>query len=360
MPKKIINKLRIKRKAAPKTSQTVFTPPGTISYVGVHREGEVITETIAYGPEHYEKHDKIVYSLPNDYVKWYNLDGIHDIEKLKKIGKRFDIHPLLLEDVANTTQRPKTEFYPNYVFQCIKMISYDEKDHDIEQEQVSIILNEHEVVTFQEQTGDVFGSVRSRIENNHGRIRTSDSDYLFYALIDSVLDHYFIAIEKIGDYLDVLEDEIFNDPEKESLNKVQNNKRVLINLRRSVYPLRESISRLLKEESRFLQPQTKAYFQDAYDHCIQIIETIESYREINTGLKDMYLSSVSHKMNQIMQVLTIISSIFIPMTFLAGIYGMNFEHIPELTWEHGYMYFWIICAVMFVGLIVFFKFKKWL
>jgi len=240
------------------------------------------------------------------------------------------------------------------------MINYDPVENDINQEQVSILLTKNAVITFQEKTGDVFENIRERIEQSRGRIRYSNNDYLFYALIDSVIDHYFIAIEQIGEYLDQLEDEIFDNPQKSSLERVQKNKRMLLTLRRAIFPLRESISRLLKEDSKYIDPHIKNYFQDAYDHCIQIAETVESYREINGGLRDLYLSSVSHKMNQIMKVLTIMSSIFIPLTFLAGIYGMNFDYLPELHWENGYRYFWITSGCIFVVLLGFFKWKKWL
>jgi magnesium transporter len=353
--------LRLRRKATPKSTSTVFQPPGTISYVGEERSGEVTTETILYDVDYYSKQDGIfLEQLKEDRVNWFNIDGVHDIDLLEKVGDKFHLHHLLLEDIANTTQRPKTEFYGAYIYQCIKMISYDAENHELNEEQVSIILTEDAVISFQEKTGDVFENIRDRIENSRGRIRGVKSDYLFYALIDSIIDHYFLVIEQIGEYLDQLEDEIFDNPQKDSLNQAQKNKRMLLKLRRAIFPLRESISRLLKEDSSLIESKTHAYLQDAYDHCIQIIETVESYREINAGLRDMYLSSVSHKMNQIMQVLTIVSSLFIPMTFVAGIYGMNFEHIPELTWEYGYQYFWIINAVIFFTLLGFFRWKKWI
>jgi magnesium transporter len=354
-------KLKLRRRATPKSHNTVFLPPGTISYVGEERIGEVNTETISYNTNNYVKIEQLHTGSTNkDWVYWYNVNGVHDIKVLERVGAKFGLHHLLLEDIANTTQRPKTEFYNNYIFQCIKMISYDNEHQELIEEQISIVLTENSVITFQEKTGDAFENIRDRIEKSKGRIRSVKNDYLFYALIDSIIDHYFIAIEQIGDYLDQLEDEIFDDPQKDSLIKAQKNKRLLLSLRHAIYPLRESISRLLKEESTLIESRTHAYLQDAYDHCIQIIETIETYREINAGLRDMYLSSVSHKMNQIMQVLTIVSSIFIPMTFVSGVYGMNFEHIPELTWEYGYQYFWGINVMIISSLLIFFKWKKWI
>jgi len=352
---------RIKRKATPKSRNVAFQPPGTIAYVGPERSEAVTTESIHYNDTIFEKHTGIqATTMPENQVNWYNIDGVHDIKLLQKLGKQFKIHHLLVEDIANTTQRPKTEFFPDCIYQCIKMISYDVDHHDLNEEQVSIILRSDAVITFQEKTGDVFENLRERMEQNRGRIRKSGHDYLFYALMDTVIDHYFIAVEQIGDYLNDLEEEIFDNPEREALDKVQQNRKVLLNLRRAIYPLRECISRILKEGHALVDKEMVSYFQDAYDHCIQITETVETYREINTGLKDMYLSNVSHRMNQIMQVLTIMSSIFIPLTFLAGVYGMNFEHIPELGWEHGYMYFWIASAVMFIGLLAFFRWKKWI
>jgi len=356
-----MKKPRLRRKATPKSRNSVFQPPGTISYVGEERTEKVNTETILYDEKDFRKLEGIYLDqLEDDQVNWFNVDGVHEIDLLEKLGSKFHLHHLLLEDIANTTQRPKTEFYDQCIYQCIKMISYDLEHNEINQEQVSILLTNHAVITFQEKTGDVFENIRERIEQSRGRIRYSNNDYLFYALIDSVIDHYFIAVEQIGEHLDQLEDEIFDDPQKSSLERVQKNKRMLLTLRRAIFPLRESISRLLKEDSKFIDPQIKNYFQDAYDHCIQIIETVESYREINAGLRDNYLSSVSHKMNQIMQVLTIMSSIFIPLTFLAGIYGMNLPNMPEMQWNNSYEYFWIACGVIFFTLLGFFKWKKWL
>jgi magnesium transporter len=354
-------KIRLRRRATPKSHKTVFLPPGTISYVGEERTEEVSTETIIYNTDNYLKiEDLYKGSIDEDKVYWYNIDGVHNIDLLEKVGDKFNLHHLLLEDIANTTQRPKTEFFGDYIYQCIKMITYDSEHHELSEEQVSIVLTANSVITFQEKTGDVFENIRDRIENSRGRIRSVKNDYLFYAFLDSIIDHYFIAVEQIGEYLDLLEDEIFENPQMDSLNKAQRNKRLLLSLRRAIYPLRESISRLLKEDSTLIETKTHAYLQDAYDHCIQIIETVETYREINAGLRDMYLSSVSHKMNQVMQVLTIVSSLFIPMTFVAGVYGMNFTSIPELTWEHGYEYFWIINGIIFISLLIFFRWKKWI
>lgn len=356
-----MKKPRLRRKATPKSRSSVFQPPGTISYVGEDRTEKVNTETIFYDAVKYTKLEGIYLDkLKDNQVNWFNVDGVHEIDLLEKVGSKFHLHHLLLEDIANTTQRPKTEFYEQCIYQCIKMISYDAEENDINTEQVSILLTQDAVITFQEKTGDVFEHIRERIAQGKGRIRNSNNDYLFYTLIDSVIDHYFIAVEQIGEYLNELEDEIFDNPQKSSLESVQKNKRMLLTMRNAIFPLRESISRLLKEDTRFIEPQIKSYFQDAYDHCIQIIEIVESYREINSGLRDMYLSSVSHKMNQIMQILTIMSSIFIPLTFLAGIYGMNFDNFPELHWKHAYGYFWIACGVIVVSLLGYFRWKKWL
>lgn len=349
------------RNPFPKTRAGIFHPPGKVAYVGTEREGNVLSETIQYDASFYEKYAGIKLEKFNEeHVNWFNVDGVHDTVLLEKIGSKFHLHHLLIEDIANTTQRPKADFYDECIYQCIKMISYDTTNQQLIEEQVSILLTPDAVITFQEKTGDVFENIRERIEQGRGRIRTSNNDYLFYALIDSIIDNYFIAIESIGEQLNDLEDEIFDNPDKESLIKVQQNKRLLLNLRRAIYPLRESLSRLLKEESTLIDPNVRTYFHDAYDHCIQIIETVESFREINGGLRDMYLSSVSNKMNQIMKVLTVMSAIFIPLTFIAGVYGMNFDHIPEFHWDNGYRYFWVLCGVVFVSLLGYFKWKKWL
>lgn len=341
--------------------EKLFLPPGTVNYVGEDREHDVDVTHIQYDRENYSKSVEMPESqYDNGKVDWLDVDGIHDTDIINKLGNQFNLHKLVLEDIANTNQRPKTEFYDGYLFTCVKMISFNEEKVELGIEQVSFVLSNDYLITFQEKTGDVFNTVRRRIEENKGIIRTRGNDYLFYSLMDSIVDHYYAAIEGIGNYIGMLEEEIIEKADSESLNKIQKNKKLLIELRSQIFPLREALNLILKERSDQIEKKNLSFLMDVYDHCVQIIETVEIYRELNNALRDTYHSNVSLKMNQIMQVLTIISTVFIPLTFISGIYGMNFEHIPELGWEYGYLYFWIAVLVIGVGLLIYFKRKKWL
>lgn len=346
-------------------SQKVGLPPGSITYIGEERLEEAVLEMISYNVNNLTKNTfdncKTLHKnlLPNS-VNWINVDGIHDNKLTHEFHTVFNFDLLMLEDITNTNERPKVEEYENYIFFSLKMIHYNESSKFIENEQISLILGKNYVISFQEKTGDIFGHIRKRIDNPKGQMRSKKNDYLFYALIDSVVDNYFIAIENIGNTLEELEDEIFSDPSHKSLEKIQANKIILLTLRRSIYPLRESISKLLRENDKFIAPETIKYFNDVYDHTIQIIDIIESYKDVVSGLKDSYLSSLSLKMNKVMQILTIVSTIFIPLTFIAGVYGMNFDNIPEMHWQNGYYYFWGLSALISIVLILYFKRKKWL
>lgn len=352
-------------KRKPTTSKKVGLPPGSITYVGKERLEDVSLELISYNAKklsqsNHDSCEALHKNLQQNYVNWINVDGIHDDSLTQEFNVIFDLDRLLLEDVTNTNQRPKIEEYESYLFLTLKMLHYDEVTKSLESEQIGLVLGKEYVISFQEKTGDVFGNIRERIEASKGQIRGKKNDYLFYSLIDSIIDNYFIAIENIGNDLEDLEDEIFNDPSQKSLEKIHANKNLLLTLRRSVYPLRESINKLIRDSDKFIQPKTIKYFNDVYDHTVQIIDILESYKDLVSGLKDSYLSSLSLKMNQVMQVLTIMATIFIPLTFIAGIYGMNFENIPELHLKYGYYYFWGLSIVIFIGLLIYFKRKKWL
>ena len=345
--------------------QKVGLPPGSITYIGEERLEDAILEMISYNVNDlskntYDNCKTLHKNLLSNSVNWINVDGIHDDTLTHEFHTVFNFDLLMLEDITDTNERPKAEEYDNYLFFSLKMLHYDKNSKTLESEQISLILGRNYVISFQEKTGDVFEYIRKRIDNPKGQLRSKKNDYLFYALIDSIVDNYFIAIENIGNTLEELEDEIFSDPSQKSLEKIQANKNILLTLRRSIYPLRESISKLLRENDKFIEPETIKYFNDVYDHTIQIIEIIESYKDVVSGLKDSYLSSLSLKMNKVMQVLTIMSTIFIPLTFIVGIYGMNFDNIPELHWQNGYFYFWGISVTIVIGLLVFFKRKRWL
>jgi magnesium transporter len=291
---------------------------------------------------------------------WINLDGIHQVDNIEKIGKHFKIHPLVLEDIMNTGQRPKMEDFNNYLFLVLKMLSYDEEENETKTEQVSLILSSNYVISFQESEGDVFEPIRERIRTDRGRIRKMGVDYLAYSLIDAIVDNYFMVLEKIGEKIEDIEDELVKNPTPEVLHTIHRLKRELIFLRKSVWPLREVISRLERWESPLIDKSIDIYLRDVYDHTIQVIDALETFRDMLSGMLDIYLSSVSNRMNEVMKVLTIIATIFIPLTLVAGIYGMNFRYMPELDWVWGYPMVYMVMLAVSAVMLMYFRRKKWL
>ena len=294
----------------------------------------------------------------NDTIKWFDVDGVHNPEMIEKIGKIFNIHPLTLEDIMSTDQRPKFEDYDDYTVSILRMLNYKEC---ILSEQLSVVLMKNVVITFQENhSSDAFKIIRDRIRSSKGRIRKMSADYLAYALLDAVVDTYFLILEKLGDKIERLEDELIDAPKKHTLDQIHFLKREMIFLRKAIWPLREMIHSLQRSESPFYSDQTHLYLRDVYDHSVRVIETIETYRDLLSGMMDIYHSILSNKMNEIMKVLTIISSVFIPVTFIAGVYGMNFHHMPELRSKWGYPLALISMTLIIVGMLYYFKRKKWL
>ncbi len=338
--------------------------PGSVVYTGEKETQELFIESFDYSPEFVDKkvHSNIedVFHFKNTKsVSWININGLNHVDAIEKIGNHYNLHPLTLEDIVNTNHRPKLDDYDNYIFIVLKMIYYD-KDELIVTEQVSFILGENYVISFQEAEGDVFDTVRNRINSGKGRIRTLASDYLLYALIDAVTDHYFIVIETMGNRIEDLEDNLFTGFSQEEISiQIQNLKREILKVRRAIFPLREIISKIEKNENNFIKDKTIHYYRDIYDHVVQISENIEIYREMIWGLMDMYMTTISNKMNEVMKVLTIISTIFIPLTFMAGIYGMNFDYIPELHFKYSYFILWVIMIALFFTMLYYFKRKKW-
>jgi magnesium transporter len=282
------------------------------------------------------------------------------VKVIEQLGKHFSLHPLLLEDILHTEQRPKMEDFGEYLFFVLKMLYLEEGRHEILAEQVSLILGSNFVISFQEREGDVFKYVRERIRNSKGRIRKVGADYLAYALIDAIVDNYFIILERLGETIEELEEELVTNPVSDTLQTIHHLKREMIFLRKSVWPLREVISALERGESPLIQESTGVYLRDLYDHTIQVIDSVETFRDMVSGILDIYLSSVSNKMNEVMKVLTIIATIFIPLTFIAGIYGMNFEYMPELSWRWGYPAVWFVICAIFITMLAYFKRRKWL
>lgn len=340
-------------------------PPGTLVHIGDKKTEKVKITIIDYTEkEFWEKEEATIEEAfsfrDTSTVTWINIDGVHNTEIIEKIGKHFALHPLLLEDIAHTEQRPKMEDFGEYIFVVVKMLYYDENGAEIIAEQVSLILGKNFVISFQEREGDVFNPIRERIRNAKGRIRRMEADYLAYALIDAVVDHYFLILEKIGERIENLEDELVSRTTSETLRAIHILKREMIFLRRSVWPLREVISGLGRRESVLIKKSTELYLKDVYDHTIQVIDTVESFRDMVSGMLDTYLSSVSNRMNEVMKVLTIIATIFIPLTFIAGIYGMNFQFMPELGWRWGYFMILCVMALIVIGMVIYFKKKNWL
>ncbi len=292
-------------------------------------------------------------------VTWINVDGVHDPAVIEKIGTHFGLHPLVLEDIMNTSQRPKLEDLGETLFLALKMIQFDPSGTDVEIEHLSLILGRNFVLSFQEQPGDMFDPVRERIRRGKGRIRKMGSDYLVYSLIDAVVDHYFVVMEKLGEGVEELEDELVANPRKETLHRIHSLKREMIFLRKSVWPLREMVAGMERAECPLIRETTDIFLRDVYDHTIQVLDNIEAFRDMLSGMLETYLSSISNRMNEVMKVLTIISTIFIPLTFLAGVYGMNFEHMPELRWKFGYFLVWGIMLAVGGIMALFFKRKKW-
>lgn len=353
------NKERFQIKA-----KEVGLPPGTLVHVGKQRIETPILSLIDYDQEHLESKHGISLTEAFAYketssVSWINLSGIHEIDIIQQIGVEFNIHPLALEDILNTQHRPKVEEMEGYSLIILKMLFFDEETQSIETEQVSLVLGPHFLLTFQEREGDVFDGVRDRLKRSNGRIRQRGPDYLAYALLDSIVDSYFHILEKAGDKLLLLEEELLRKPDQATLNHIHHYKRELMSVHKAVWPLRDVINGLHKNESSMIEESTQVFIRDLYDHTIHIIDTVESFRDTLSGLQDLYMSSVSNRMNEVMKVLTIMASIFIPLTFIAGIYGMNFEYIPELKWRWGYPAVWLVMVGAAVGMLTYFKRKKW-
>ena len=348
-----------------KRSKKAGLPPGTLVHIGKKKTEKVKITVIDYDEKNFwEKDVKTVEECfpfkDKPTVTWINIDGIHDVEIIEKIGKHFGVHPLLLEDIMNSEQRPKMEDFEEYIFIVLKMLRYDEKQDEIKSEQVSLILGSNFIVSFQEMEGDVFNLVRERIRNEKGRIRKMKADYLAYTLIDAVIDNYFIILEKTGEKIGDMEDELVTNPTPGTLQTIHNLKREMIFLRKSVWPLREVINGMQKAESPLIKESTGIYLRDVYDHTIQVIDTIETFRDMISGMLDIYLSSISNKMNEVMKVLTIIATIFIPLTFVAGLYGMNFKYMPELEWHFGYFAILLLMIIIGISMVFYFRRKKWL
>lgn len=338
-------------------------PPGTLVST-TDRTGEVKVTIIDYNEGSFQEKqvkgvDECFQLRDKPTVTWINVDGLNSIDIVAKLGSCYQLHPLVLEDILSIDQRPKLEIFDNYVYVVLKMLSYSEKNSGLESEQVSLIFGKNFLISFQEKEGDVFDLIRDRLRNAKGRIRKSDSDYLTYALIDAIIDNYFLILEKFGERIAHMEEELVKDPSPKTVQTINGLKRELIFLRKSVWPLREVISSLTRGDTALVKKETVLYLRDIYDHTIQVIDTIETSRDMVSGMLDIYLTNASNRMNEIMKILTVIATIFIPLTFITGIYGMNFKNMPELSWQWGYLTIVGLMFVMATTMLIYFKKKNW-
>lgn len=361
--------MSIRKKIIPTRVQQVFgkkkvgSAPGTLAHIGAQKTEQVTIELHDYGATHLESKTISAVSECEPYVDtpnptWIQVRGLHDIKALKELWDEFEFHPLIQEDILNTNQRPKIEDYKSQIFIVLKMI-YIENGR-LEQEQVSIVFSDKFIFSFQESDRKIFFPIKDRLKVENSRMRNSGPDYMAYALMDIIIDYYFEALEELNTRIEETEDILWSDSNEETLADIHHTRRQLIQFRKSAWPLRDSINSMLRDESPFVADETKLFLRDVYDHTIQIIDNLDNNRELVAGLHDMYMTNISNKMNEVMKVLTIIATIFIPLTFIAGIYGMNFENMPELSWKWSYPLVWALMIFATIGMIFYFRKKKWL
>lgn len=361
MAKKKVQKIKLPK--AFRAKSKLGKAPGAINYVGQRKEQLTEISLLEFNSEDLEYHEvfaeTLKASLSNDKTSYANVVGLAQEEVIGNIGKSFDFNNLLLEDIVDTFQRPKIDEYDDYVFGVFKMLYLNGQD-EIVVEHVALILIEGAVLVFQETEDDVFDGVKARIDQKFGRIRSRGADYLYFALLDAIVDHYYVVLDETREKLELLEEEVYQKPTEETARKIQLLKKDILRIRKWIFPVKELINRLIVTEHPLFTKDTKLFFRDTLDHCIEINEDLTLYREMSTSLMEMYMTNVSNKMNEVMKVLTVIAAIFIPLTFLAGIYGMNFDYMPELHYKNGYFVLWGAFIAIGIGLLILFKKKGWL
>lgn len=354
------------RLAIPKRrGKKVGLPPGAVVFTGEEKEAPVHLSVIDYDGEHLKEYTpaaaKDIFPLRDSpAISWINIDGVHDTELIKQIGEHFQIHPLILEDIASIGQRPKIEDHADHLYIVVKMLYYDEETRVLRSEQVSLVVGPRYVISFQEDPGDVFEPVRNRLRAGSGRIRRRGSDYLAYALLDVIVDHYFVVLEAISELTEDLEDAVIENPDSEVQHAINDLRRELIFMRRAVWPVRELFFSIERSDSPLLSTETRPFLRDTYDHAVHCLDIIESLRDVLTGLHDLYMSNLSNRLNEVMKVLTIIGTIFIPLTFIAGVYGMNFEYMPELEMRYAYPTVMAVMLAVALALLLYFRRRKWI
>lgn len=360
-----LRKLKVVGRLVRRQVKRAGSAPGTLVHTGEKKMEKVRIRATDYdeGELLETEHDDVrdVWSgRDSDSVTWINVDGLHDLDLVRDVGEHFGLHPLVVEDIVHVGQRPKEEEYDGYLYVVLPMLAWDPSTGGVEDEQLSVIVGPRWIITFQERVGDAFEPVRERLRSAKGRIRSRGPDYLAYALIDAVVDRYYEVLEGVGDLTEVLELEVLDNPTAASMNKLHHLKRELVALRRAVWPVRDVMNGLIRADTPLLHDETKVFLRDVYDHSVQVIESVEALRDVASGAVDLYLSNVSYRTNEVMKVLTIMASIFIPLTFMAGIYGMNFEYMPELAVPWAYPALWVAMITVAGGLIVYFRRKGWL
>lgn len=322
----------------------------------------VILELISYNREHYERADgvaleELLKKINPDRINWVNVDGLFDTTITEKLQAHFNLHALLIDDVLND-QRPKVEEYDDCLYFTLKML-YSINGENIEYEQISFVLGSHYLISFQEKEGDLFDFFRERIRLDQGRVRKKKADYLLYRLIDIIVDNYYNVLDAIGNQIEEIEENLSENQSEHTFQRIQKLKKELIFLRKAVYPLRDALSKLVKDKSDFIEEENLRYFDDVYDHVVHLLDSLDTYKDLTSSLMDIHINTQNNQLNKVIKVLTIISTIFIPLTFIVGVYGMNFRHFPELEWTFGYPLIWAIMLVLAIGMLVYFRFKKW-
>jgi magnesium transporter len=355
----------IRRRETQRLAAKAGLAPGTLVHVGDRRAGDVGLTRIAFTEGTFEESRPSSVAecfppAPAPAVTWLHVTGLHRPEVIESLGSALGLHPLLLEDILNTDQRPKVEDYGNYLFLVLKPLEWDAASGELKAEQISVILGPHWVVTFEEREPCLFTPVLERLRAAKGRIRKGGADYLAYALVDAVVDRYFEVLEKLGERVEDLDETLLEAPDRSAMQRLHILRQELIVLRKAVWPLREVLGSLERDDDDLIQPGTRVYFRDVYDHSLRIIENLESYRELVSGMQELYLAGVSHRLNEVMKVLTVFTAIFAPLTFLVGVYGMNFPRIPEFGFRHAYFVLWGVMASVAAGMVWYFKRRKWL
>jgi magnesium transporter len=345
-------------------SQKAGLPPGSLVHVGDAQAGEVKIKGFRYTETEFEEfavpdNEALLRLKEKEGVIWLQVDGVHQPEKISAIGEAFSLHALTQEDILNTGQRPKIEEFDDYLFLVGKILSFDEAATVVLEKHFCLVLLPQMIISFHEAGANIFAALENRLQKSNGKIRKKSADYLAYALFDAIVDNYFLVLEKVGAQIEELEEEILTEPCRESLEWLHFLKRELTILRKSVWPLRDVINSMVRSDSDLVREDTVKYFMDIYDHTMQVIETVEAFRDVAASLYDMYLSAISNRMNEVMKVLTVIATIFIPLTFIVGIYGMNFHYMPELAWKWGYFVTMAIMAILGLGMAFYFKKKDW-